>query len=404
MPDVNETNQILKGLDEIDAKISTLEQERNVSQKAMQDELKKLGEEQVKLSKALSEIEQQGISAPQDVQHLSLGESFVKSNAYASFDSARSCRFVFSKEEAAASTPSTSTPSTTQAANSISRTTVAAPYLVPGILTLPDAPLNIEALFPHVPISATSIQYVKEGTMTNNAAVVAEGAKKPETTFTQPTLATADVVTVPHWTRITKQLADDSPALVAYINSKMQYGLRAKIDAQLINGKGGTAELPGMLHTGNYTDPSAAIQPSLPTGADLFDFALFLKARMESTNITPSAFILNPADWTALCVIKDKQGRYILGGPQSIASKSMWGVPVITSANVTQGKYLMANFTFAGTIYDREEMTLAMSESDSDNFTQNLITLRVERRLGFAIEQTSAIYGGTWAVPTAASK
>ena len=391
MAENNDTNQIIKGLDAIDAKISELEKERSISQRAIQDELKKLGDEQIKLSKALSELEQQGISAPHEENNMSLGESFVKSNAYAAFDSSRSCRFVFSK----------SSPSTTQASNSATRTTVAAPYVVPGILTLPDAPLNIEALLPHVPISTNSIQYVKEGSMTNNAAVVAEGANKPETTFTQPSLATCDVVTVAHWTRITKQLADDSPALAAYINSKMQYGLRAAINNQLLNGKGGTAELPGMLYAGNYTDPSAAIQPSLPSGADLFDFALFLKARMESTNIAPSAFILNPADWTALCVIKDKQGRYILGGPQSIASKSMWGVPVITSANVTQGKYLMANFTLAGTIYDREEMNLAMSESDSDNFTQNLITLRVERRLGFAIEQTSAIFGGDWAVPTA---
>lgn len=394
MPDTNETNQILKSLDAIDNKISALEKDRNASQKAMQDELNKLGEEQVKLSKALSELEQQGVSAPkEDNQSISLGESFVKSNAYANFGSSRRCIFEFSNAEGG--------PSTTQTANNATRTTVEPPYLVPGILTLPDAPLNIEALLPHVPISASSIQYVKEGTMTNNAAVVAEGANKPETTFTQPTLATADVVTVAHWTRITKQLSDDSPALSAYINSKLQYGLRAKIDYQLLNGKGGATELPGMLYTGNYTDPSTAIQPSLPTGADLFDFALFLKSRMENTNIVPSAFVFNPSDWTSLCVLKDKQGRYILGGPQSIASKTLWGVPVITSANVAQGKYLMANFTLAGTIYDRQSMSLAMSESDASNFTQNLITIRVERRLGFAIEQTSAIYGGDWAVPTA---
>ena len=42
-----------------------------------------------------------------------------------------------------------------------------------------------------------------------------------------------------------------------------------------------------------------------------------------------------------------------------------------------------------------------MSESDGSNFTQNLITLRVERRLGVAHEQPAAVYGGDFVIPTA---
>lgn len=59
MAENNDTNQIIKGLDAIDAKIGELEKERSISQRAIQDELKKLGDEQIKLSKALSELEQQ---------------------------------------------------------------------------------------------------------------------------------------------------------------------------------------------------------------------------------------------------------------------------------------------------------------------------------------------------------
>lgn len=384
---------IIKGLESIDKKLGELEKDRKTSQSAINSELKRLGEEQTKLAKALSEFEQKNLSAPQDTNaNLSLGEIFVKSDSYQNFSNTHQAFFEFDKAA-----------STTAAANSATRTSVSAPYMLPGILTLPDSPLKIEALFQHVPISENSVQYVKEGAMTNNAAVVAEAGNKPETTFTAPTIKTADIVTVAHWTRITKQLSADSVALTAYINQKLQYGLSATIETQLINGEGGSTELPGMLYTGNYTDPSKEIQPSLPTGADLFDYALFLKSKMESSNILPEYFIFNPSDWTALAALKDKQGRYLLGGPQTVATKSLWGVPVITSASVTAGKFLLANFSLAGTIYDRETMSLAMSESDSTNFTQNLITLRVERRLGFAIEQTAAIYGGAWAVPTAAA-
>lgn len=383
---------IIKSLDLIDEKLTHLEKDNKASQKAVTSEIERLGKEQTKLAKALNEIEQKSLNFPSDdkTHTSSLGDMFVKSTAYQNFGDTHRAIIEFDK-----------TAVTTAASNSASRSSVSAPYMRPGILTLPDAPLQIEALFAHVPISENSVQYVKEGAMTNNAAVVAEAGNKPETTFTAPTIKTAEIVTVAHWTRITRQLAADSVALTAYINQKLQYGLSAKIEAQLITGKGNASELPGLLNTGNFTDPSKELQPKLPAGADLFDYALFLKSKMESSNITPEYFVFNPADWTALAALKDKQGRYLLGGPQTVATKSLWGVPVITSASVPAEKFLLANFSLAGTIYDREAMSLAMSESDSSNFTQNLITLRVERRLGFAIEQVPAIYGGAWKVPTA---
>ena len=384
--------EIIKSLDLIDEKLTHLEKDNKASQKAVTSEIERLGKEQTKLAQALNEFEQKSLNVPSDdkTHTSSLGDMFVKSTAYQNFGDTHRAIIEFDKAAV-----------TTAASNSASRSSVSAPYMRPGILTLPDAPLQIEALFAHVPISENSVQYVKEGAMTNNAAVVAEAGNKPETTFTAPTIKTAEIVTVAHWTRITRQLAADSVALTAYINQKLQYGLSAKIEAQLITGKGNASELPGLLNTGNFTDPSEELQPKLPAGADLFDYALFLKSKMESSNITPEYFVFNPADWTALAALKDKQGRYLLGGPQTVATKSLWGVPVITSASVPAEKFLLANFSLAGTIYDREAMSLAMSESDSSNFTQNLITLRVERRLGFAIEQVPAIYGGAWKIPTA---
>lgn len=381
---------IIKGLNQIDDKLSNLEKDNKASQSALSQEIERLGKEQLKFSQALSELEQHNLDAPKENQNLSLGESFIKSADYANFNKTRQAYFDFNKAA-----------STTQASNSASRTSVATPYMVPGMLTLPDKPLSIENLFPHVPVSSDSIQYVKEGAMTNNAAVVAEAGNKPETTFTAPKLETAQIVTVAHWSRITKQLSSDSAALASYINAKLQYGLSAKIEEQLITGEGGATALSGLLHEGNYTDASTTLQSVIPAGSTLFDFALFLKAEMEKKYFSPEVFLLNPADWTALATTKDKQGRYLLVGPQALATKSLWGVPVITSGSIPAGKYLMLNATLAGTIYDRESMSLAMSESDDKNFTQNLITIRVERRLGFAIEQTSAVYGGEWKVPTA---
>lgn len=379
-----ENDEILDGLTKIENKINEISSDATVSKKAFNDEISRLGAEQLKLAKSLADLEQKGVSAPEIVKDKpqSLGENFVKSASFNSFGENRRAQFEFKK-------------AATTSANAFY------PQGIPGIVSLPDQALNVEPLFPHVPVSSGSVQYVVAGAMTNNAAVVAEASNKPETTFAQPTLATANVVTVAHWTRITNQLASDAPALSAYINQKLIYGLSAKIDDQLINGTGSATTLPGLLKAGNYTDVSQTIQPLLPSGADLYDYALYLKSHLESANIVPEVLLLNPSDWTALCVLKDKQGRYLMGGPQVVASKTLWGIRVVTSAAVPAGKFIMANLTLGATIYDREALSLAMSESDGTNFTQNLITLRVERRLAVAVELPAAILGGDWEVPVA---
>lgn len=388
--------EIVKGLTAIDDKITALENDRQASQKALSDEIKRVGDEQVKLAKALADAEQGKTAGVKTADApLSFGESFVKSANYGNFASNRKTTFEFKKA---------ATPSTTSAANSISRDNVALPYQVAGMLTLPERPLVIEDLFPHVPVSTNSVEYMKEGSYTSAAAIVAEGADKPETKFTAPTLHTANIVTIAHWTKITNQLAADAPALAAYINTKMQYALQATVDAQLVTGTGGATQLPGILKEGNYTDPVTAgsiTKADFGSDATLFDFVLKVKSVLENTYITPEFILLNPADWTKLAMLKDGQKRYILGGPQAIASKSLWGIPVITSASVTQGKYILGNLQVGATIYDRQALNLAMSDSDDQNFTQNLITIRVERRLGVAYEFPQAVMGGDFALPTA---
>jgi HK97 family phage major capsid protein len=51
-------------------------------------------------------------------------------------------------------------------------------------------------------------------------------------------------------------------------------------------------------------------------------------------------------------------------------------------------------FSQALTKYDREGVVVEMSDSDGDNFTKNLITIRAERRLALANERPAMIRAG----------
>ena len=389
---MSDLDTIMKSLDKVGARIDEVSADGKASAKAVQDEMKKLGEEQLKFAKELAALQQAQIDAKGSSDRvLTIGEKFCESASYKNFSAnahdTRGARAVVSTK---------ATPTVSTVSPGVTRNTLAQPYQMAGIYGAPELPLLVEDLIPHIPVATSAVDYLKNSSFTNGAAVVAEGNAKPESTF-EFGLQTANVVTVAHWTKITEQLAADAPAVSAYINAKMLYGLALKIDRQLVNGTGGATQLNGLLNTGNYTDYSTAIASQIPQGATLIDFALLIKTHLETLGYPPRQLILNPTDWAEIALLKDSQKRYILGGPAGITTKTLWGTPVITTAAVPKGKYIMADFSLGATIFDRQEVALEI-DRENDDFTKNLLTIRVERRLGLAVEDPASVAGGDWSL------
>lgn len=389
---MSELETILKSLDEVGAKIDEIDADGKASVAAVKEEMKKLGEEQVKFARELAALQQASAdgAAESDNRVKSIGEKFTESANYKAFSAntrdVRGARHIVSTKS--------ESPTVSTVSPAISRNTIAAPYQLAGIWGAPEQQLIVENLIPHIPVSSSAVEYLKHTGFTNNAGVVAEGAAKAESTF-EFDLATANVVTIAHWTKITEQLAADAPAVTAYINAKMMYGLQLKVDNQIISGTGTSTQLGGFLKSGNHTDYSSAV--TIPTGANLMDFALLIKTKLDTLGYPPKVLLLNPADWAGLALLKDTQKRYLLGGPAGVTTKSLWGLPVETTASVPSGKYVMADFALGSTIYDRQEVALEI-DREGDDFRKNLLTIRVERRLGLGVEDAAAIAGGDWSL------
>lgn len=389
---MSELDTILKSLDEVGAKINAIDADGKASITAVKEEMKKLGEEQLKFAKELAALQQASAdgASESDNRVKSIGEKFTESANYKAFSAntrdVRGARHIVSTKN--------DSPTVSTVSPAISRNTIAAPYQLAGIWGAPEQQLIVENLIPHIPVSSSAVEYLKHTGFTNNAGVVAEGAAKAESTF-EFDLATANVVTIAHWTKITEQLAADAPAVTAYINAKMMYGLQLKVDNQIISGTGTSTQLGGFLKSGNHTDYSSAV--TIPTGANLMDFALLIKTKLDTLGYPPKVLLLNPADWAGLALLKDTQKRYLLGGPAGVTTKSLWGLPVETSASVPSGKYIMADFALGSTIYDRQEVALEI-DREGDDFRKNLLTIRVERRLGLGVEDAAAIAGGDWSL------
>lgn len=390
------SEEILKGLDLIGKKIDAVSNDSKASVEAVKAEMKTLGEKQLELSRELASLQQKSAQQGEVINaDKSVGAQYVNSNAY------KALKGNVSKVERAREIISTKAATTSTVTTGITRNTIAMPTQLAGIYDEnAEMSLVIEGLIPHIPVTSSSVQYLKNSAFTNGAKVVAEGTAKPESTF-QFKLATANIETIAHYTKITEQLAQDAPAVQAFINAKMIYGLQLKIDEQLVNGTGAeSSQLTGLLKDAttctDYSTQLTELKPSIKT---MVDFALGIKTKLETIGYAPKYLILNPIDWAALALMKDTDGSYILGGPATVLSKTLWGMSVVTTPSMPKGKYLMSDFALGATIFDRQEVAVEI-DREQDDFTKNLFTIRVERRLGLAVENPKAIGGGDWTLPS----
>ena len=270
----------------------------------------------------------------------------------------------------------------------LSGSTTVFPEQRPGIIPGDFRPLTIRELFNAVPVSTNMVNSLREAGWTNSAREVSQGASKPESdiTFEQYNVP---IETVAHTIKMSKQLLEDAPAVVTYIQTRLRDGLAQRIDAQLLNGNGTTPNISGLTDSGNFTAYT-------PTSSDLLVDAIN-RARYQLWAIgrVPDTAIVNPADWGELERTREGTGTgaYLYGPPGSMASMNPFGVRIVLSNNMTQGSFLIAALGESATLFNRTSAVIELGYVN-DDFQKNLITARCEERLGLGVERPSGILYG----------
>ncbi len=380
-----EMKEILDAISRIEAKMAD-------TSKTNEAELKRLGEEQVKLARQLLEMQQKSVKLDaQKAEVKSVGDQFTSAECFKSLSDGSAMKARVEIKEGTEN-DQTSTPSVVTATNPMLTPSVVQGYRRPGVLAGATRPLTIEGLFPAIPVATNAFEYVAESGFVNGAAFVAEGAQKPFGSVDFE-LKTGTIKTIAHMARVSKQLLADAAALAAYINQRMVYGVDLVVEDELVTGDGTGQHLSGILNAGNYTAHGQSLT-TLGSDATLFDLILAAKTQVEASFFRPNVILLNPANWSKLQMTKNKSGDYYLGHPASVAPKTLWGLPVWTTPAIPADKFLVGDFTQAATLWTRQGMVVEAFEQDVDNVEKNLVTIRAERRLGFGVERATALVGG----------
>lgn len=233
-------------------------------------------------------------------------------------------------------------------------------------------------------VAGGTFEYVRLNGYTNAAAVqVAEGAAKAEAGVAS-VLVAANISTIAHWTRASLQVLSDAPALGQQIDNLLSYGVRAKLEAELLNGPGGAGRIHGLVPQASAFTPTPGAKPADAIGQ--------AKTALEAAGWMPSLIVMHPVDWFDIASERADagNGQYVLGSPRDPSGPGLWGIPVVTTPGIASGTTLVLD-TSQVALLDRESVTVMASREDGANFTTNMVTLLAEMRAGLAVFSAGAV-------------
>lgn len=281
----------------------------------------------------------------------------------------------------------TSRPTTVGATTSPGTSLVPAHH-VPTIITPRERTLRVRDLLAQGTTNSNAIEYAQETGFTNLAKVVSEGVKKPQSDLTF-NLKIANVRTIAHYFKASRQILDDSPALESYIEARAGYGIRFAEESELLMGDGTGQHLLGLVPGGTPYNPAFA--PSAPQQIDRVRLAML---QVSLAEFPSTGIVMHPTDWAKIQLLKDSMNRYIVGDPINNNEPRLWNVPVVETPSIPIDTFLTGAFNVAAQIFDKLGLEILLSTENEDDFTKNMVTIRAEERLALAIYRPEAFVVG----------
>mgnify|MGYP003634761663 FL=1 len=233
------------------------------------------------------------------------------------------------------------------------------------------------------------VEYAQETTSTNGAAAVAEAGALPASAL-EFTLKQAPVQLIGTFLKVSKQTRDDAPAMMSFIDNRLSYFVRRKLENEVINGSGTSPSLSGILKAGNYTAQTF----TAASNDDYLGRLRIMLTTLQQSGYEASAFYMNPADIQRIDLQTDTTGIFIGSDPRAFNLPVAWGVPIIASNLVPANTAIAGDWATASTLFMRDNTTVEMFEQDEANVQSNLVTIRAQVRGAYATFAPSAVVAG----------
>jgi HK97 family phage major capsid protein len=224
---------------------------------------------------------------------------------------------------------------------------------------------------------------MEETTFTNAATEIAEAGTYPEATLAlteQSSLVRKIAVYLP----VTEEQLQDEAQVRTYIEQRLGFMVRQRLDQQLISGNGTPPNLRGMLNI-------AGIQTQAK-GADPTPDAIYkamVKVRVTG-QAEPNLVIMHPNDWMDIRLLRTADGLYIWGNPSDAGPERVWGLPVSSAQAATENTAIVADTNYMS-LATRRGLDVQVSNSHGTYFVEGKLAIRADMRVAFVVYRPAAI-------------
>lgn len=253
----------------------------------------------------------------------------------------------------------------------------------PGFVEAVSRPIQLLDIIPTAMTNTDTISYMLESTRTHSAAEKAEGGTYAESTFAL-TETTSPVRKITDSLPVTDEQLADVAQVSSYIDGRLRFGIRQRLDSEVLLGNGTPPNLTGIAN-------AAGIQTQAK-GADTIA-SCFYKA-MTLVRVTgramPTHHIIHPTDWQTVRLSTTADGIYLWGSPSESGPDRMWGLPVVQCDAGSAGTGYVGSFMPSWiSLFERSGIDVQIGYTGTQ-FVEGKRTVRADLRAALAIFRPAA--------------
>ncbi|MEO9612626.1 MAG: phage major capsid protein [Nitratireductor sp.] len=252
-----------------------------------------------------------------------------------------------------------------------------------GFVEMATRPIQLLDIIPVARTSMEQVVYMEETTRTHGAAEKAEGAAYAESAFAL-TEKTSPVRKITDSLPVTDEQLEDVAQAQSYINSRVTFGLRQRLDGQVLVGDAIGSNLRGLKNVAGIQTQAKGADP-VP---DAF-FKAMTKIRVTGRAI-PTHNVMHPTDWQGIRLMRTTDGVYIWGNPSEAGPERLWGLPVVQQDADVAGSGYVGSFQPAWlSLFERRGVDVQIGYVGAQ-FTEGKRTVRGDMRMAFVVFRPAA--------------
>lgn len=244
-------------------------------------------------------------------------------------------------------------------------------------------PVQVTDIFPTGSTQQQAVVYMEETTYTNAAAEVLEAGTFPEAALALEE-KNSPVRKIAVWLPITDEQLEDESHARGYVNRRLPFMLKQKLDSQLLLGTGTAPQLRGVLNTVGIQTQAKGADPV----QDAIRKAMTL-VRVTG-RATPDHVVMHSNDWQEIRLQRTADGLYIWGNPSEPGEARLWGLPVVENDVITEGTALVGDFNGYSELVSRRGIDVQITNTHADFFINGKQAIRADMRCALVVYRPTA--------------